>query len=462
MSAIPLRILILEDRLADAELMVEALRQAGYDPEWQRVDTESDYLANLAVDIEVILADYSLPQWDALKALQLLQDHGLDIPMIVVTGTLGDELAAECVKRGAADYVIKDRMARLGQAVTHALEQKKLREDKRQAETTLRESEEQYRAVVNNANDGIAITVGTEQVFVNKAFLALHGLTDEAEVIGRPIDDFVLTEDLHLVKERTLARQRGETVPDVYEFRVRRNDGIVRTVQTSAVAITYKGQPASLAILRDITELKHVENQLQQSVQDFRRSLEGTVGALTYTLEIRDPYTAGHLRRVAQLASAIASELGLPNEQVEGIRITGLLHDIGKIGVPAEILSKPGRISEIEMNLIKCHPQVCHDILKTIDFPWPVAQVVIQHHERMDGSGYPAGLSGDDLVMNTKILSVADVVEAMASYRPYRPALGINKALLEIMQQRGVHFDGSVVDACVKLFTEQGFKLEEA
>jgi putative nucleotidyltransferase with HDIG domain len=162
---------------------------------------------------------------------------------------------------------------------------------------------------------------------------------------------------------------------------------------------------------------------------------------------------------VANLARAISSEMGLPNENVEGIRIAGIIHDMGKILVPAEILSKPGRLTENEFGIIKSHPQVGYDILKNIDFPWPVAQIVLQHHERMDGSGYPQGLQSEKILLEARILAVADVVEAMASHRPYRAALGIDKALEEISRNSGVLYDPEAVNACLKLFNEKGFKL---
>jgi len=178
------------------------------------------------------------------------------------------------------------------------------------------------------------------------------------------------------------------------------------------------------------------------------------------TVEVKDPYTAGHQRRVGNLARAIANEMGLPQEQIEGIRMAGLIHDLGKISIPAEILSKPGRLSDFEWGMIKMHPQVGYDILGEIEFPWPVAQMVLQHHERMDGSGYPQGLAGEDILLEAKILGVADVVEAMASFRPYRPARGLDKALEEISQNRGGLYDPEVVDVCLKLFTEKGFAFE--
>jgi putative nucleotidyltransferase with HDIG domain len=193
----------------------------------------------------------------------------------------------------------------------------------------------------------------------------------------------------------------------------------------------------------------------------LQRALEGAINTLVSAIEIKDPYTAGHQRRVTQLACAIAREMGLPEEQIEGLRMAGLIHDIGKISVPAEVLSKPGQLTELEFGMIKTHTQVGHDILKgMIDFPWPVAQIVLQHHERMGGSGYPQGLSGEEIMLEARILAVADVVEAIASHRPYRSARGLDKALEEISENRGVLYDPVVVDVCLKLFTEKGFAFE--
>jgi HD-GYP domain-containing protein (c-di-GMP phosphodiesterase class II) len=163
---------------------------------------------------------------------------------------------------------------------------------------------------------------------------------------------------------------------------------------------------------------------------------------------------------VSNLARAIGEEMGISEEQIDGIRMAGVIHDIGKMSVPAEILSKPGRLNELEYGMIETHPEIAYDILKTIEFPWPVAEIVLQHHERMNGAGYPQGLSGEDILLEARILGVADVVEAMASHRPYRSALGIDRALEEISQNRGVLYDSEVVDACLNLFTRKGFTLE--
>ncbi len=209
-----------------------------------------------------------------------------------------------------------------------------------------------------------------------------------------------------------------------------------------------------------LTERNRAQEELQQSLEKLRRAIEGVVHVIAVTVETRDPYTAGHQRRVANLACAIAKELGLSKDRIDGISMAGVIHDHGKISVPGEILSKPGQLTEFEFGIIKTHPKVGYDILKTIEFPWPVDQIVLQHHERVNGSGYPQGLYGKDILIEAKIISVADVVEAMASHRPYRPALGIERALEEISKNRDILYAPEVVDACVKILKRGDFTFE--
>lgn len=210
----------------------------------------------------------------------------------------------------------------------------------------------------------------------------------------------------------------------------------------------------------DITWRKKRERDLYDTLMDLRKALRGTIQAMALTVETRDPYTAGHQRRVADLARSIAKEMGFSRDKITGIRMAGVLHDVGKITIPAEILSKPGLLNKTEFELIKKHPKIGYNILKSIKFQWPVAKIIFQHHERMDGSGYPKGLSGEKILIEARILSVADVVEAMASHRPYRPSLGIDKALEEISINRGKLYDINVVDACLKVFKDNGFKFK--
>jgi HD-GYP domain-containing protein (c-di-GMP phosphodiesterase class II) len=219
-------------------------------------------------------------------------------------------------------------------------------------------------------------------------------------------------------------------------------------------------QVTNTQLTAEIAERKGAEKKLEYTLESLRKSMSTTIQVMVSTVEVRDPYTAGHQLKSANLARAIATEMGLPPEKIEGIRMAGSIHDLGKISIPAEILSKPTKLSEIEFSLIKEHARRGFEMLKDVESPWPLAEIVYQHHERMDGSGYPRNLKGDEICLEARILTVADVVEAMASHRPYRPGLGIDSALAEIKQNRGIFYDDSVADACLRLFREKGFKLE--
>lgn len=198
---------------------------------------------------------------------------------------------------------------------------------------------------------------------------------------------------------------------------------------------------------------------LQQNLDRFQRAMDGIIHAMCRAVEMRDPYTAGHQERVARLAAAIGAHIGMAPDQVYGLRMVGRIHDIGKIIIPSEILCKPGTLSHLEFEIIKTHPRAGSDILSTIEFPWPLARVVLQHHERLDGSGYPDGLAGDDILPEARVLAVADVFETMATHRPYRPALGVPKALDELARYRGRRYDADIVDACTELVRQPAFQL---
>jgi len=214
-------------------------------------------------------------------------------------------------------------------------------------------------------------------------------------------------------------------------------------------------------VQHELTERKRIWEELQRKNDHLRETFSATINALATTIEMKDPYTAAHQRWVTRLACAIASEMELAKEQVEGLRMAGLIHDIGKLNVPAELLIKPHRLTEIEYEAIKIHPQSGYDIVKEIQFPWPIAHIVLQHHERMDGSGYPLGISGTEILLEARLLAVADVVESMSSHRPYREAHGIEIALDEIARNSGVLYDPAAVKACLKMFQDKGFKFEK-
>jgi len=242
------------------------------------------------------------------------------------------------------------------------------------------------------------------------------------------------------------------------QLRVTLADGTRKWVRTIGTPVRNGGKIVNvIGSIMDITERKEAEEVLLDATERLSKSLDGTVQAVSMVVEARDPYTAGHQKRTADLAKAIAEEMGFPEDRVEFIRIAASIHDIGKIAVPAEILSKPAKLTEVEFSLVKVHPVTGHDILRDIDFFWPIADVVLQHHERMDGSGYPNGLTGKDILPEARVLAVADVIEAILSHRPYRSALGLDFALEEISANRGILYDPEVVGTCLKLFQEKGF-----
>jgi PAS domain S-box-containing protein/putative nucleotidyltransferase with HDIG domain len=216
---------------------------------------------------------------------------------------------------------------------------------------------------------------------------------------------------------------------------------------------------ANKELEQEITARKQTEVELQQTLESLKKAIGATIQAMVSAIEMRDPYTAGHQLRVADLACTIATEMGFPDERIEGLRMAGSIHDIGKLSIPAELLSKPTKLTNIEFSLIKEHARSGYEMLKNVESPWPLAQIVYQHHERMDGSGYPRNLKGDEILLEARIMAVADVVEAMASHRPYRAALGIEVAMEEIEKNKGIFYDNTVADACLKLFREKGYQL---
>ena len=203
-----------------------------------------------------------------------------------------------------------------------------------------------------------------------------------------------------------------------------------------------------------------LEKELQQSDEKLQKFIEGIAHIIAEIVEIRDPYLMGHHQRVSKLATAIAQEMKLPQDKIEGVRFASLVHDVGRVNLPTEIVSKPSKLVEVEFNLVKNHPRIGYGILKKVDFPWPIAEIVFQHYEKIDGSGYPRGLKGDEILIEAKILGVANVVEAMSSYKSYRPSLSIDEALAEISKYKNILFDLEVVDACLKLFKEKRFKFK--
>jgi HD-GYP domain-containing protein (c-di-GMP phosphodiesterase class II) len=266
-------------------------------------------------------------------------------------------------------------------------------------------------------------------------------------MVGEETQKAIETTDLHFNRQ--------------IEHRMLYADGTVGyiTVRFFIVKDSHGRTVKTYGVNQDITEHKKAEKQLQDTLESLRKAIGTTIQVMVTAVEIRDPYTAGHQTRSADLARAIATEMGLPQDKIEGIRMAASIHDIGKLSIPAEILSKPTKLTEIEFFLIQEHAGKGFEILKGVESSWPLAEMVYQHHEKMDGSGYPRHLKGNDILIEARILAVADVVEAMASHRPYRAALGIDAALNEVLKNRSILYDPEVVDACLRLFNEKCYKL---
>jgi PAS domain S-box-containing protein len=324
----------------------------------------------------------------------------------------------------------------------------------------MEESEEKFRCLVEQSIAGISIVEGDRYLYVNPRFAEIHGYA-LAEMVGMRIVDTVTEEDRPLVAENIRKRLTGERRIFAFSFTAKRKDGSPVRVGVNVAPASMEGRPITITMLQDIGERERTQRQIEAYVKQLEEAMVGTLSAVSTMVELRDPYTAGHERRVGTLAGAIGAEMGLPEQTCTGLDHIGRIHDIGKITVPAEILSRPGKLSDIEFSIIKTHPQAGYDVLKDILFPWPVATAVLQHHERLDGSGYPKGLKGDEIILEARVMAVADVVEAIASHRPYRPTLGIEAGLEEIVKFRGLRYDEAAVDACVRLFREKGFRLPE-
>jgi PAS domain S-box-containing protein/putative nucleotidyltransferase with HDIG domain len=328
-------------------------------------------------------------------------------------------------------------------------------------ETALRDSEELYRRLVASIPDLIIRTdLSGNVLFANEVANRMYGEAGPEGLVGLNVFDFVAPEDREkavFASRRMFDKKIGPQEIGL----VFKSGGTIPFEIDGAILRDAEGDPYSIVYLcRNITERKRAETDLREGLTKLRSTLKASIDSLSSAIEMRDPYTAGHQERTTRLARAIACEMGLPEESVEAIEIAGVIHDIGKLYVPAEILSKPTKLTDLEYALIKMHAQAGFTILSKIDFPWPIARIVHEHHELVNGSGYPQGLAGKDILLEARILCVADVVEAMSSHRPYRPALGVGAALEEIALKRGILYDREVVDACLRLFRDMKFKFD--
>jgi PAS domain S-box-containing protein len=587
-----LRVLIIEDSEDDTLLLIHDLKKGGYSPVYERVETAAAMKKALKEkQWDIILCDNGLPKFNATSTIAVLKEANIDVPLIIVSGVIGEEMAVECMRLGAQDYIMKSNLSRLCPAIARELKDVEVRNKEKRAEEKLQQSEEKYRTILENIEEGYyEVDLVGNFTFFNNSMCQIFGcsqeemtsissrqITDKENAkklfktfndvykTGKPAKEFdwwiiekdgnkkyieasvsllkdesdkpkgfrgivrditerkkveeklreseanyrqlfdtspaaiyrvdykngrflkandvfceylgcsqekitslspydVLTEEskkLFLARVEKMAL--GEEVPKTVEYEVIDKKGKLWCLQLYNKNI-YDAEDHVVAadvVAHDITERKQAEVKLQQTLDSLRKAHGATIQVMISAVEMRDPYTSGHQIRSADLARAIATEMGLPQERIDGIRLAGSIHDIGKLSIPAEILSKPTKLTNLEFSLIKEHPQVGYEMLKDVESPWPLAQIVYQHHERMNGTGYPRNLKGDEILLEARILAVADVVESMASHRPFRPSLGIDAALNEIEKNKDIFYDEAAADACLRLFREKGFKFRE-
>ncbi len=332
------------------------------------------------------------------------------------------------------------------------------------AEEKIKESGELYKKLVETSPDAVIATdIEGRVVFASDMAVKIFGAVSGGSMEGENIFDYVSPEDRRAC-EKALEDvfREGKMKNGEFVFLRGSSDRFVGELRSSLVLDSKDKPRYILVILRDVTEKKKSEAHLKESYRSVKKIMDGIIHSMEMLVEKKDVYTVGHQHRTAQLAGAIASEMGMAGEHIECISIAAIIHDIGKIFVSGDILNKKGALTEKEFEIIKKHPEAGYDVLKSIEFPWPVADIIRQHHERLDGSGYPRGLEGDEIFLESRIISVADVVEAMTFKRPYRPALGIDAALGEIEKGRGTLYDSEVVDICAGLFRDKGFRFEKS
>lgn len=448
-----LRVLVVDDSDDDTMLLLRELRRGGYDPGHERVDTAA--ALNAALDRQawdVIIADYVIPGFGGMEALEIVRKRQIDVPFIMISGKVGEHVAVEVMKAGAHDYITKGNLSRFVPAIRREIRDAA---ERRRAREEIERWQQDWEDIFQSISDPAMILDPDFRVLaVNRAGVAAMGRRKE-EIVGRSC--YLVVHGMSAPPERCPMRHllasdlhaRVDMEVDLF--------GGVSLVSCTPMFNREGRLVKVIYIATDITELKRIQGQLEESFERSQKSLYSMVDTMTLICETKDPYTAGHQRGVSRLACAIGKEMGLPEDRVEGIRVGALLHDIGKVFIPSEILSKPGRLTESEFSIMRTHVEAGHRVLRGIESPWPIAEIALQHHERMDGSGYPSGMSGEEISLEARIVGVADVVDAMASHRPYRPALGIDEARREILRHRGTSFDADVVDACLRVLSRQEF-----
>ncbi len=447
-------ILIVEDDRITSKMLQKYITDLGYHV-CGAVSTGEEAVEKAeSLKPDIILMDITLEgKMDGIESAQRINEN-FKIPIIYITTSSDDFTMSRAKIANPFGFIIKPiDLKELKASIEMAL----LRHE---MENMLIENEEKYSAILKSIGDAVIVTNSKGDItFFNPVAEIMTGYKRES-VMGKPLERVIHIEDEKISFVKNYKNECDKEKSRYY----------IVSMNNKKIPVDYRITPlidnknnyvGTVMVVRDISERIRYEDRIHESFRVLRKAMGGVIHAMAQTVETRDPYTAGHQRRVANIARYIAERMSLPSDKIEGIRMAGVIHDLGKISIPAEILSKPGKITEVEFNLIKNHCQAGYDILKSIDFPWPIADIVYQHHERIDGSGYPGGITGDEIIIEAKIISVADVMEAMASHRPYRPSLGVDFALNEIEKNKGILYDKDVADTCIKMFRSGDVSIDD-
>jgi PAS domain S-box-containing protein len=473
------RIMVVEDEAVISMEIQERLTKMGHSICGTAASGEEAVSTATAKRPDLILMDVHLRgEVDGVQTAQQIRDR-IEVPVIYLTAFADDRTVERARLTEPFGYLIKPFSEKeLYAAIETALY-------KHAMEAKLRDSERRYSTTVRCIADCVIVTDTDMRItLMNPAAQSATGWKQE-EAVGKKLEEvFKIVDEKALIPvESPMAetiRQRVVMNLTAPVLLITKNGDKVPVEDSAAPMVDEKGVlTGAVMVFRDITERKRAEAaikrafdsleervreqtaELRTSFDKLGRAMEGTIQALATMVEARDRYTAGHQVRVADLACTIARQMGFPESRIPIIRIAGLIHDVGKVCVPTEILNKPAPLSPIEFEIVKQHPKAAYDVLEKIEFPWSIADIVLQHHERVNGSGYPSGLRGDQMHLEARILAVADVVEAMSSHRPYRAALGTDKGLEEVSNGKGTLFDPAVVDACLHVFRQGGFKFKD-
>jgi len=473
------RIMVVEDEAVISMEIQERLTKMGHSVCGTAASGDEAVSVATAKRPDLILMDVQLRgEVDGVQAAKQIHDL-IAIPVIYLTAFADDRTVERAKLTEPFGYLIKPFSEKeLYAAIEMAIY-------KNSMEARVQDSERRYATTVRCIADCVIVTdMDMNITLMNPAAQSVTGWKQE-EAVGKKLDEIC-----KLVEEKALIAVESPMVKAIQErvvmnltapvLLITKNGGKIPVEDSAAPMINEKGElTGAVMVFRDITERKQAEaaiktafdsleervreqtDELRTSFDKLGRAMEGTIQALATMVEARDRYTAGHQVRVADLACMIARQMGVAESRIPIIRIAALIHDVGKVCVPTEILNKPAPLSPIEFEIVKQHPKAAYDVLSKIEFPWAIADIVLQHHERVDGSGYPSGLRGDQIHLEAKIIGVADVVEAMSSHRPYRAAVGTEKGLEEISKGKGTRFDPAIVDACVHVFHQGGFKFKD-